>query len=278
MIKVLFTGGSGLVGSRLVELLSLEFSFLTPSSQELDITNKQAIQSYFSTHEFDLVLHLAAYTNVDRAETEQELCHKINVEGTRNLFEAAKALNKSFIFISTDFVFSGNEPEYNENSIPNPTGYYGQSKAEAEAVVKGQAMIVRISYPYRAQYPKKNDFVKTIRVILKEGRTVMAISDSLFTPTFVDDIAQGLKLLIKNFKREIYHLVGRETFSPFEAFKQIAEVCGYPGNLITPISYAEYFKNRAPRPQYSKIINTKLDLRQHSFREGLQLVKAANDC
>ena len=278
MTKVLLTGASGLVGSRLVELLDSEFSFLTPNSSELNITKKEDTQDYLCSQEFDLVLHLAAYTDVDRAEKERELCYKINVEGTQNLFEAAKKQNKPLIFISTDFVFGGNEPEYTENSLPNPKGYYGQTKAQAEAVLRDQAMIVRISYPYRTPYPTKNDFVKTITSLLKEGREIAATTDSLFTPSFVDDIAKGLKLLIKSFKPEIYHLVGPETFSPYAAFKQIAKVFDYPSGLITPTTYAQYFRNRAPRPQFSKIINTKLDLRRHSFAEGLRVVKAANDC
>jgi len=278
MLKVLVSGASGLVGSRVVELLKSEFSFLTPNSRELDITNKHSTENYFNSKNFDLVLHLAAYTNVDQAEKERELCQKINVLGTENLFTAARKLAKPFILVSTDFVFSGKEPEYTELSLPNPIGYYGQTKAEAEAVVKDRAMIVRLSYPYRTTYPTKKDFVKTILSLLKEGKTVTAISDSLFTPTFVDDIAQGLNFLIKNFKPEIYHLVGPETLSPFEAFGKIAEVFQYPPELIRPITYAEYFRNRAPRPQFSRIINTKLNLLRHTFRDGLELVKAGNDC
>jgi len=278
MTKVLLTGGSGLVGSRIVELLTPEFMFLSPNSKELDITDKQVAQSYLKNQNFDLVLHLAAYTNVDRAEVERDLCHLINVEGTRNLFEATTKLDKPFIFISTDFVFSGSDPEYNESSTPNPAGYYGQTKAEAETILRDKAMIVRISSPYRARFNAKNDFVKTICSILKEGREILATSDSLFTPTYIDDIAQGLKLLLNNFRPEVYHLVGPESFSPYIAFKQIAEVFGYSQNLITPVPYAQYFKNRAPRPQFAKLVNTKLDFPRHSFREGLRLVKAANDC
>ena len=106
MLKVLMTGASGLVGARVKELLKTDFTWLTPSSQELDITDKDKTLAFVQSHDFDCFLHLAAYTNVDQAEIEHDYCRKINVEGTANTFRAASSVHKPYILISTDFVFN----------------------------------------------------------------------------------------------------------------------------------------------------------------------------
>ncbi|MBI2049763.1 sugar nucleotide-binding protein [Candidatus Roizmanbacteria bacterium] len=172
---------AGLVGSRVVELLSDEFEF-TPLRYEngFDITNREIVWNELKELEFDTFLHLAAYTFVDKAEEENELCYKINVDGTKNVFEAIKQKGKKFIYISTDYVFNGTTPDvvFNENSKPEPVGVYGTSKYEGEKIVGNQGMIVRLAYPYRASF-EKPDFVRKLKSLLEDGKELKMIVDSI---------------------------------------------------------------------------------------------------
>jgi dTDP-4-dehydrorhamnose reductase len=278
MLKIALTGSTGLIGSRIIELLQNEFIFIPLLQSEVDITNREQITTLINKINFDIFLHLAGYTNVDGAEQEKDLVYKINAEGTRNVFESVINKNKNFIYISTDFVFDGKKPPYFEDSQPNPISYYGLSKYEGEKIVNppagGKAMIVRLSYPYRSQFEPKKDFVRGIKSLLEQKKTLTMVTDSLMTPTFIDDIAYGLKYLFNNYSPEIYHLVGVNSLSPYDAGKLIAKTFNLDSSLIQPTTYKKYFINKAPRPQYSDIKSKKNNFYQmKSFKEGLEEIK-----
>lgn len=278
MTTVLLTGGSGLVGSHILRILANRFTWLNPSSNELNITESAKTTDYINHTDFDLCLHLAAFTNVDLAETAKEQCYQVNVIGTKNLFQAVKQKHKPFIFISTDFVFSGQEKSYDEHSTPKPINYYGQSKYEAEQLVKNQAMIIRLSYPYGSLTNTKPDFVKAILKRLSAGQPVQGIKDTVFTPTFLDDIAWGLAGFIEHFEPKIFHLVGSESLSPYQAFTKIAATFNFDKKLVQPTIAAEYFQNKAKRPKNGAISSCYQFIKTHSFSAGLALVKARLSC
>jgi len=259
MIRVGITGGGGLVGSMIVEILKADENFDVHLilEQQMDITNRESVFNTLKNLNFDVFLHLAAYTNVDKAEIEKEKVWKINVEGTRNVFDAVNSLNKNFIYISTDFVFDGkaeNSPFF-EDSNPNPISYYGSTKYEGEKIVNGNGTIIRLSYPYRTKFGNKPDIVRNIKLLLEQGKTLSMVTDSLIVPTFIDDIAYALRefLLSKNFKPEIFHIVGSQVLSPYECGKIIARAFGLDDSLIKATTYEEYFKGKAKRPQFSDI-------------------------
>ncbi len=271
--RVAITGSSGLVGSRIVELLKDDFYFIKLSSKEFDITNQKQVNSILSKLDFDIFLHSAAYTKVDEAEREKKLVYKINVDGTRNVFNAVQQLNKKFIYISTDFVFDGRNPPYFEDSLANPISEYGRSKYEGEKIVAGRGMIVRISYPYRIGFEQKKDFVRTIFERLQQKQILNAVNDSLITPTFVDDIAYGLKYLLQNYTPEIFHLVGADSLSPYAACNLVAQTFTLDKKLIKPITYQKYFQGKAKRPQYSEIKSKKNNFyKMTNFATGLNLI------
>lgn len=273
MVKVAITGSTGLVGSRIVELLKDDFGFVPLIYPRLDITNKESVSDTLRDLDFDIFLHLAAYTNVDGAETEKSKAKKLNVDGTRNVFNAVKQKGKNFIYISTDFVFDGESPPYYEDSRPNPVGYYGKTKHEGELVVKNEGMIIRIAYPYRAAFEQKKDFARTIKSLLEQRKELNMISDSSMTPTFIDDVANALKHLMNNFSPEIYHIVGSQTLSPYEAGKLIAKVFDLNESLIKPTTYEEYFKGKAKRPRYSEMKSRKNNFyKMMGFEDGLRLM------
>lgn len=271
MVKIALTGADGLVGSRIVELLGREFQFIPLPQAQMDITNAEAVGTVLQNLDFDLFLHLAAYTNVPQAEKEKDLALKINRDGTKNVFEAVTAKNKKFIYISTDFVFDGNNPPYIEDSIPNPISAYAVSKYEGEKIVRDRAMIVRISYPYRAAFEKKRDFFRTFKTYLEQKKPLTMITDSLMTPTFIDDIALGLGHLIKNFTLEVFHLVGADSLSPYDAALKVADQFNLDRSLIGQTTYGEYIKGKAPLPKLGEIKSSKNNFwKMKTFEEGLE--------
>ena len=269
-MNIAITGANGLVGSRVVELLKHDFTFIPLAHSEVDITDQKQAHKKLNNINFDLLLHLAAYTKVDGAESERDLAYKINVTGTKNLFETCQDLNKKFIYISTDFVFDGKNPPYDENSKPNPISYYGQTKYEGEKIVQGKAMIVRTSYPFKSQNNKKKDFVHTVKSLLETNREVVMVTDSQFTPTFIDDLANGLKNLLNNYQPQIYHLVGSQSLSPYHAGKLIAQYFQLNEELVKPTTYAQYFAGKAKRPQWSKMKTIFKKLKLKSFKDCLE--------
>lgn len=274
MKTVFITGGSGLIGSRIQELLGNEYTFIAPSSAELDITDSEAVQAFVQENTFDYCLHGAAYTNVDGAEQNKEEAYAMNVNGTKNVFDATRTLGKPFLLLSTDFVFDGKNPPYDESSSPNPISVYGASKYEAEKVVGTEGMILRIAYPYRAAFEKKKDFVRTLKWLLEEGKELHLIEDSTFTPTFIDDIALALKTILPQYEPGIVHLTGSQSLSVYEAGLAIARTFGLDQSLIHTTTYAAFFEGKAQRPQFSEITSHKNTFYpMKSFEEGLAEMK-----
>ncbi len=287
-VKILGTGLSGLVGSRITELLSDKYEFENLSLETgIDITDKSAIEKIVNDFSGEIILHLAAKADVDKCEKdkpegENGAAFKINVLGTQNLIDAAKKTGKKIIYISTDFVFSGeNTPEegYSEEDKPSPVNWYGQTKFEGEKRISSSGLafiIARICYPYRTSFPLKKDFFRAILERLKEGKEVRAITDHLMTPTFIDDIAFGLDQLMETKSQGIYHVVGSQFITPHEAALLIAKTFNLDSPLIKKTTRGEYFKEGAKRPFNLSLRNDKiqkLNVKMKTFEEGLEEIK-----
>lgn len=280
-MKILGTGLSGLVGSRIVELLSGTYEF---EFSETDITDKEVIGEKINNSNASVVLHLAAKTDVDGCEKDKALgingdAWKINVEGTRNVIEACKKNNKKLIYISTDFVFDGEkESAYSEEDKPNPINWYATTKYEGEKIVQNSNLswiIARLAYPYRANFVKK-DFVRNLIHFLRNKEPLSMVVDHIMTPTFIDDIAFALDKLLKNDSKGIFHIVGSSFVSPHEAALEIAEAFSLDKTLIETIAREDFFKDRAPRPFRLAIKNDKIQkqgIKMSTFEEGLIEVK-----
>jgi dTDP-4-dehydrorhamnose reductase len=280
-MKILGTGLTGLVGSRIVELLedNYEFDFST-----VDITDKNAISEKIKNSDASIVLHLAAKADVEGCEKDKILgqageAWKINVGGTSNIVDACLVNNKKLIYISTDFVFDGTKTDgYTEEDIPNPLNWYAQTKYEGEKLVQNSNlswMIVRIAYPYRPSFIR-NDFARAILDRLKNGEKIIGVTDHIFTPTFIDDIAFALDKLIKTNSTGIFHVVGSQSLSPYDAAIIIAEIFNCDKSLISKTTREIFFKDRAPRPFCLKVKNdkiSKLGVKMKTLEEGLREVK-----
>ncbi len=282
-MKIAVIGGNGLVGSRVVELLEDKYTFVQLSrTTGVDILQPETLK-VLDDASIDLVLHMAAYTNVDGAEEDKDLgeqsqAWKVNVTGTKNIVEACLKANKKIIYISTDFIFDGEKGRYTEEDTPNPVNWYGKTKYEGENIVKESGLkyvIARIAYPYRTAFEKK-DFMRAIKSRLESGQTVKAVTDHIFTPTFIDDVAYAIEALIIGEKEGIFHIVGSQSLSPYEAALRIADSFGLDKKLIFPTTRKEYFASGAKRPFDLSLENGKirsLGIKMSSFEEGLVAAK-----
>lgn len=281
---VLGTGLSGLVGSRIVELLSPQFDFEDLSLDTgVDITNKEQVFEKVRSSEVQWILHLAAKTDVDGCEEDKPLgekgdAWKINVDGTKNIVEASSKTSKRVLYISTDFVFDGTKEYYFETDEPKPINWYGVTKYEGEKIILKykENVVVRITYPYRAKNPTKQDFVHTVIDRLRNGQALPMLTDHYFTPTFIDDIAKAINVLVVNKVSGIYHVVGGSSHTPYEAGLLIAQTFALPVKLIEETTIAEYFKDRALRPYKLKTRNgriTQLGVRMRTFLDGINEIK-----
>lgn len=270
----------GLVGSRVVELLKDRYEF---DFSDVDITDRSLILKKIKSSDAQIVLHLAAKTDVDGCELDKSLrkdgkAWKVNVEGTRNVADACFETNKKLIYISTDFVFDGTREAYSEEDTPNPINWYGQTKYEGEKIVRRAScpwLIVRFAYPYRANFGKL-DFAREILERLQMGKKIKGITDHIFTPTFIDNIAFALDVLIGNNSRGIFHVVGDQSLTPHDAGLLIAKTFNLDQNLISKSTRAEFFKDRAPRPFQLSLKNDKIEklgIKMRTFEGGLKEIK-----
>jgi len=281
--SILATGLSGLVGSRIVELLP-QFQFTDISLDTgFDLLRPDSLRRAFADFTGDTIIHLAAFTDTNAAWLQRgdknSLCYRLNVEGTQNILDLCAEYHKYLIHISTDFVFDGTKQgSYTEQDSPNPLEWYGQTKYEAEKLVTASGLpsaIVRIAFPYRAIYDAKTDLVRKIIEKLKNGQTCNLFSDQITTPTFVDDIAHGLEYFIQHQPRGIFHLVASSSQSVYDMGRQVASVFAFDQNLIQPSLLADYLKTPDARPYAPNLAlsNTKisdLGIRMSTLSQGLE--------
>jgi len=285
-MKILGTGLTGLVGTRVVELLSPDFTFTNLSLETgVDITDhKRVSEEIEKATDSDWFFHFAAMTDIDGAEKDRingknGKVWAVNAAATENIVSACRKTNKHVLYISTDFVFDGQKDFYTEEDTPNPEGWYGVTKYEGEKYVLSEGehgLVIRIANPYRSAWGGKPDFVHRIIERFKNGLPVSAASDQLFVPTCIDDIASAIRYLVANNASGIYHVVGTGAVTPFFGVGLIAETFGYDKNVIQKTTHKEFFQNRAPRPFHAYLKNdkiTKCGISMATFEEGLRRIQ-----
>lgn len=283
-MKIFGVGITGLVGSRIQTNLQNTYDFTSLSSEDgINIVDPSTLTILRDDKTHPLVLLLAAKADVDSCEQDKDKgvngdAYKINVQGVQNVIDASRKSNKKIMYISTDFVFGKTEPQnggFVEDDTPDPVNWYGQTKylAEQKIINSGlEYVIIRIAYPYRTEFNAKFDFVRAIIKRLSNNENVLAITDHIFTPTFIDDIANAIDKLIELNASGIYHVVGSQSLTPFEAALKIAHAKHLSPELISATTRDEYFKGRAQRPFNLAMNNAKinkLNVRMRSFDDGL---------
>ena len=291
MAKFLITGANGQIGLALTHRLRIEkdHDILALKHSDLDITNKNAVLSLVHSFKPDIIINGAAYTHVDRAETEAPLVQDINVRGLEYLVEASNRVNASIFHISTDYVFDGcKKGKYTENDIARPLSIYGKSKAEGDKVFLSLALrgiVLRTSWVF-GEYG--NNFVKTMLRLAKTREALGVVADQIGGPTYVGDIAQALiqiaEKIIANEKVEygIYHFTGAPCVSWYDFAKAIFSEAISQNVLkkapnVNAITTADY-PTLAKRPSNSCLDLTKIQqtfgIQPSDWQKALKNIKA----
>lgn len=250
-MKVVVTGAKGQLGTDVVHLLADRgYEVYGYGREELDITNFDQVKQVIAEVRPDVVIHAAAYTKVDLAESEPEQAFLINAYGTRNVAVASEAVGAKLVYISTDYVFDGtaNEP-YNEFAPTNPLSVYGKSKLAGEQFVRdlhSKFFIVRTSWVYGKH---GNNFVKTMLKLAQERDELMVVHDQVGCPTYTVDLANCILELIQTEKYGVYHVSNSGRCSWYEFAKAIFEEAGIKVK-VNPCTTKD-FPRPAPRPAYS---------------------------
>lgn len=224
------------------------------SRKDLDISGRDAVFGALEKIRPEAVLNCAAYTDVDGAESNTELCHAANTAGPENLALACKEFDAAFVTISTDYVFDGaNEGFYTQRDTPKPLGFYGKSKLEGEIRARdayARSVIVRSGWIYGEG---GTNFLSVMHKLLAEGKSIKAIHDSYGTPTFAGDLARRLRELAELDLPAIFHVTNAGDGASYFGFaEKLCEIGGFDRGLIQRISKDE-LKRPAPRPVSSKL-------------------------
>lgn len=256
--NILVLGGSGLVGSKFVEVNS---GIIAPTHSELNVLDRRSLERYINQRQPKVVVNFAAYIQVDEAEKQKGqkdgLAYQMNALVPKNLAEVCRVLGITLVHISTDYVFDGQKSDcpYIEQDQPNPINWYGKTKWLGEDSVAQSGCdftIARIEMPYRKNYPIRSDFARFFLSKLLAHEVIIAIEDQCITPSFVDDIAVGLRSLILMKKLGVFHLTSTDWTTPYNFAIDLARQANLSTNLIIPTSFAEFSQNRlAQRPKDS---------------------------
>ncbi len=263
-LKILITGISGMLGVDLYQTLREKYevvgfdlqefpsiSFLPPPVQRGDITRIGEVKRAFHELTPDLVVHTAAYTDVDGCEKNPDKAYKVNALGTQNVCLASQELNVPLIYISTDFVFDGKKDSpYLESDQPHPISIYGMSKLVGEEYVRTllhRYFIVRTSWLY-GHYGK--NFVETILKLAEEKEELTVVDDQVGSPTYTKDLSRKIKELLSTKSYGVYHITNSGSCSWYEFAREILELSGIKGVEVRPIT-SEELDRPAPRPRFS---------------------------
>ena len=294
MKNILITGANGLLGQKLVSLLSKQQDMIvlatakggcrfslpeTVAYHTLDITNAGACKNLFNEFQPDALIHAAAMTQVDACEVEREMCDLVNLSGVSNLIKAIENRNTHFVHISTDFIYEGDEEEYFEDSKVNPLSYYGRSKWKSEQLFE------QVSFPYSIlrtvlvygvlQDLSRSNIVLWAKSALEKGERINVVNDQYRCPTLAEDLACACLQVIQENATGVYHVSGKDFLSILDLVYEIADYWGFDKSMINSIS-TDSLHQKARRPLKTNLNLSKakqeFNYQPKSFREGLTLL------
>ena len=291
-LTLLITGTHGLVGQYLYKLRhqwagKIVFTGRGPCRlptgdhmyEEMDITREEDIQNVFAKHHPDVVIHAAAMAQADECELEPEKAILHNVKATELLLNASQQFNSFFIFLSTDFVFSGDDGPYAETSMPDPVNFYGQTKWMAEKLVEQHApgyAIVRTVLIYgNVLTGTRSNMISWAKATLEKGAPCKVVSDQVRATTYAADLASALFTIADKKANGIWNIAGKDNLSPYEIFQQVASHLGLDGSIAEKVDAATFTQPaRRPLKTTFNIEKAKKELgyAPHSFMEGMQKV------
>jgi dTDP-4-dehydrorhamnose reductase len=256
-MRIIVTGANGMLGTDLCKVLSSNHDLIHLNYPEFDLTKPGRTHSRITASTPEMVIHTAAYTDVDESENNPELAMSINAQGTEVVAKACKESDASLIYISTDYIFDGKkESSYTETDRPNPLSVYGRSKLIGEEKIEKifkNYYIIRTSWLYGKS---GNNFVKAI---ITADKTLKVVNDQTGAPTYTVDLSRGIQDLIdKNLPFGIYNMTNQGSCSWFEFAQKILELIGRSNVKVTPIT-SEELNRPAARPKNSRLDNSKIE-------------------
>lgn len=291
-MNILLTGANGFLGYYLTQQLlnkghtviatakgaRLPYFNTAPGYRyyQLDIADPAAITAILSATQPNLVIHAGAMSKPDVCETERELAWNTNVIATRHLAAASAAFKSHFIFLSSDFVFSGEKDTYAEEDATGPVNYYGVTKAAAEVEVRQYPFdwsIIRTVLVYGHPVTGKGNIITVVREKLETGQGYSVFGDQLRTPTYVEDLASGIVSIVQKRATGIYHLSGTDRLSPYDIAVRTAQFLHLDGSLLKKVEAHEFSQSaRRPPKTCFDISKARRDLGYAPllFEEGLQ--------
>ena len=263
-MNILITGANGQLGNCMRNVAKdSKDNYVFTDVAELDITDAEAVTKAVKDNDIKVIVNCAAYTNVEKAETDRDFAELLNAKAVRNLADAVKANDGTLIHVSTDYVFGGslgNTPR-NEEEPANPTGVYGETKLHGERQIAEsgvKALVIRTAWLY-SEYGK--NFVKTMLNLTSSKPELKVVFDQVGTPTYAQDLADTIFGIIENRRFDgnegVYHYSNEGVCSWYDFTKMIAEIAGNTGCDIQPC-HSDEFPSTVTRPSYSVLDKTKI--------------------
>ena len=263
-MNILITGANGQLGNCMRNVAKdSKDNYVFTDVAELDITDAEAVTKAVKDNDIKVIVNCAAYTNVEKAETDRDFAELLNAKAVRNLADAVKANDGTLIHVSTDYVFGGslgNTPR-NEEEPVNPTGVYGETKLHGERQIAEsgvKALVIRTAWLY-SEYGK--NFVKTMLNLTSSKPELKVVFDQVGTPTYAQDLANTIFGIIENRRFDgnegVYHYSNEGVCSWYDFTKMIAEIAGNTGCDIQPC-HSDEFPSPVTRPSYSVLDKTKI--------------------
>ncbi|MEN9729366.1 MAG: dTDP-4-dehydrorhamnose reductase [Bacteroidota bacterium] len=291
---ILITGSNGLLGQKLVDLLSKEAGVNLIATargenrlpnqsgytyQTLDITDPAAVEAVFAQYEPQIVIHTAAMTNVDTCESDLNGCDALNVKAVEYIVEACGKHQSFLCHLSTDFIFDGEAGPYDEDAVPNPISVYGESKLKAEQIIQASSIrwaIARTVLVFGiVPDMSRTNIILWVKKSLEEGKQINVVTDQFRTPTLAEDLAIGCWLIAQKEAEGIFNISGEELLTPYEMAIKTAEFYHLNQELIKPAD-SSTFSQPARRPPRTGFILTKaktvLGYKPRTFNEGIALM------
>ncbi|MBO9155272.1 SDR family oxidoreductase [Chitinophaga sp. GCM10012297] len=294
MMKVLITGSNGLLGQYLVQRLAgnPDYDVIATGRgpnrlrmkegytyESVNLADEAAVKGLVDRHKPDAIVHAAAMTQADDCERNKDSCWMANVTATRSLLQGAEKAGSFFLFLSTDFVFDGLAGPYQEDDPVNPVNYYGASKAAAERIVKQAKIpwaIARTVLVYGvADDPRRSNIISWVKSNLEQKKKIKVVVDQWRTPTLVQDLAEGCRLIIDKKAEGVFHLSGKDMLTPYDMAEKVADYLELDKKLFEKVD-ASSFRQPAQRPAKTGFVIDKaereLGFEPHSFESGLKIV------
>ena len=280
MQTVLITGANGFIGQYLSRQLlqkgfkviatgkgasRLAFSHPQLVYESLDFTVEPAVEELVQKHKPEIIVHAGALSKPDACELDKEAAFFTNVSGTQQLLKAAQKSQSFFVYLSTDFVFDGSKLDYKEENELKPVNYYGETKKLAESEVKKYEWgwsIVRTILVYGHPRGSRHNILTMVAQGLKEGKALKIVDDQVRTPTYVEDLVNGIVTIIEKRKNGIYHLSGSDVTTPYQMACAVADYLGLDKTKIEKVTAAS-FNEPARRPRTTGFDLTKAQTNLH---------------